>query len=61
VTLRANVALAALAAFAAFAFFLLLGGTWFAYYVRQEGVQTTHFILIGLAIAAALVVNLPLG
>jgi hypothetical protein len=51
---RANVALSA---FTVMAFVLTLGGVWFAYYIRQEGMQITHFVLIAVAIAATLVVN----
>jgi hypothetical protein len=51
---RANLALSA---FTVMAFVLTLGGVWFAYYVRQEGMQITHFVLIAVAIAATLVVN----
>jgi predicted small integral membrane protein len=51
---RANLALSA---FTGMAFVLTLGGVWFAYYIRQEGLQITHFVLIAVAIAATLAVN----
>lgn len=51
---RANLAFSA---FATMAFILTLGGSWFAYYIRQEGSQITHFVLIAVAIAAVIVVN----
>jgi hypothetical protein len=51
---RANLALSA---FTIMAFVLTLGGVWFAYYIRQEGLQITHFVLISVAIAATLAVN----
>lgn len=38
---------------------MLLGGAWFAYYIRQEGTQITHLVLIGIGIAGAVLVNLP--
>jgi predicted small integral membrane protein len=55
-TIRANLALVA---FLTLGFVLALGGAWFAYYVRQEGMQITHFVLIVIAIAAAAIVNIP--
>jgi predicted small integral membrane protein len=51
----------ALAAFAALAFVMMLGGSWFAYYIRQETVQITHFVLIVVAISGAILMNLPVG
>jgi Predicted small integral membrane protein (DUF2165) len=51
----------ALAAFAALAFILMLGGSWFAYYIRQEGVQITHFLLVVVAICGIILMNLPAG
>ncbi len=48
----------ALAALAAMVFVLALGGSWFVYYLRQEGTQITHFALLAVAIGATLVVNL---
>ncbi|CAN7569497.1 MULTISPECIES: DUF2165 family protein [Ensifer] len=50
----------ALAAFIALSLIMLLGGAWFAYYVRQETMQITHFILIGLGVAGTLLVNMPM-
>lgn len=49
----------ALAAFIAFGMIMLLGGAWFAYYIRQETMQVTHFIVIGLGVAGTLLVNMP--
>jgi predicted small integral membrane protein len=51
---RANLALSA---FTVMAFVLTLGGVWFAYYIRQEGLQITHFVLIAVAIAATIAMN----
>lgn len=48
----------ALAAFMATCFLMLVGGSWFAYYLRQDNVQLLHFALIGVAAAAMVVVNL---
>lgn len=53
---RANLALSVLALMS---FVMLLGGGWFAYHIRQEGLQLTHFTLIGLSILGAIVMNLP--
>ncbi len=52
--LRANLALAA---FLAMGFIMLLGGAWFACYIRQEGMQITHLSLIGIGIVGALIMN----
>lgn len=60
-TTAVAVANAAVAGLLVFLFVLLLGGTWFAYHARQETSQLTHFALIGVATAAAVVVNLPSG
>lgn len=49
----------ALAAFIALGLIMLLGGAWFAYYIRHETMQITHFILIGLGVAGTLLVNMP--
>ncbi|WP_457580852.1 DUF2165 family protein [Ensifer canadensis] len=49
----------ALAAFIALGLIMLTGGAWFAYYIRQESMQITHFILIGLGVAGTLLVNMP--
>jgi len=51
----ANLALTALMATC---FLMLIGGNWFAYYIRQDTVQLLHFVLIGVAAAAMAVVNL---
>lgn len=53
---RANLALSVLAFMS---FVMLLGGGWFAYHIRQEGLQLTHFTLIGLSILGVIVMNLP--
>jgi predicted small integral membrane protein len=53
---RGNLAWASLLALA---LMFTVGGAWFAYYVRQELMQTTHLVLIGLAVAGAIVNNLP--
>ena len=37
---------------------MLIGGAWFAYYIRQEGAQITHFALIGLSIGGVVLINL---
>ena len=37
---------------------MLVGGAWFAYYIRQEATQITHFVLIGLSVGALVLVNL---
>ncbi len=49
----------AFAAFIALSLVMLLGGAWFAYYIRQDTLQITHFILIGLGVAGTLLVNMP--
>lgn len=54
--LRANLALIG---FVAMGFVMLLGGAWFAYYIRQEGMQITHLVLIGVGMIGALVINAP--
>ena len=51
---RANLALSA---FLTMGFIMLLGGTWFAYYIRQEGMQLTHLLLIVIGIVGALFMN----
>jgi predicted small integral membrane protein len=53
---RTNVALSV---FAVMVFILTIGGVWFAYYFRQEGLQITHFALLAVVIVAAIVVNVP--
>lgn len=47
-----------LTALLATGFLMLVGGGWFAYYIRQEGTQITHFVLIGLSVGALVLVNL---
>jgi len=54
--LRANLALSGVLALG---FVMLLGGAWFAYYIRQEGMQITHLMLIGLGAVGALLINIP--
>lgn len=53
--LRSNLAFSGLLAMS---FILLLGGAWFVYYIRQEGTQITHLVLIGVAITGFLAGNL---
>jgi predicted small integral membrane protein len=48
----------ALSAFMATCFLMLIGGSWFAYYIRQDNVQLLHFVLIGVSALALLAVNL---
>jgi len=48
----------ALCGFIAMSLIMLLGGAWFAYYIRQEGTQITHLVLIGVGIAGAVLMNL---
>lgn len=50
----------ALTGFMALAFLLLIGGTWFAYYVFMETSQLTHFVMIGLSLIGLIFLNLPL-
>lgn len=52
-----NFANAALLAFIALASLMLVGGAWFVYYIRQEGAQITHLVMIGVGIAAVQMVN----
>lgn len=47
----------ALAAFVLMGWFLHLGGVWFAYWIKEEGLQTVHMALLILASVVALVVN----
>lgn len=46
-----------LLAFIALGSLMLAGGAWFVYYIRQEGAQITHFVMIGIGIAAVQMVN----
>ena len=47
----------ALSAFTAFLFAMHLGGLWFVYWIRQEGLQLTHIALLGRAVAAFFLFN----
>jgi hypothetical protein len=47
----------ALLAFVALGALMLVGGAWFVYYIRQEGAQITHLVMIGVGIAAVQMVN----
>lgn len=51
----------AMSSFAAFLFAMHLGGMWFAYWIRQEGLQLTHIALLVWSVAAFLLFNLPLA
>ena len=48
----AALATIALTALMATSLLMLLGGSWFAYYIRQDNLQTMHFVLIGVAAVA---------
>lgn len=48
----------ALTAFLGFTFSMLLGGLWFGYWIRQEGLQLTHLVLVLWALLAFIVFNL---
>lgn len=48
----------ALCGFISMGLIMLVGGAWFAYYIRQEGTQITHLVLIGLGIAGTVLMNL---
>ncbi|MFV3370940.1 DUF2165 family protein [Pseudomonas sp. NY15435] len=48
----------ALSAALAFLFAMLLGGLWFAYWIRQEGLQLTHLVLVIWVLLNFLVLNL---
>ena len=48
----------ALAGFLALVFVMIWGGAWFVYYVKQEGAQITHFLLLCVGLAAIIVANL---
>lgn len=47
----------ALLAFIGLGVLMLAGGAWFVYYIRQEGAQITHLVMIGVGIAAVQMVN----
>jgi predicted small integral membrane protein len=47
----------ALSAFLGFTFSMLLGGLWFGYWIRQEGLQLTHLVLVLWALLAFVVFN----
>lgn len=47
----------ALLAFIGLAGLMLVGGAWFVYYIRQEGAQMTHLVMIGVGIAAVQMMN----
>lgn len=49
----------ALAAFLALGSVMLIGGTWFGYYVKQAIVQLTHLLMLALGTGAAVLMNLP--
>lgn len=48
----------ALCGFISMSLIMLLGGAWFAYYIRQEGTQITHLVLICIGTAGAVLMNL---
>lgn len=48
-----------LSAFTAFLLAMHLGGLWFAYWIRQEGLQLTHIALLVWAVAAFFLFNTP--
>lgn len=48
----------ALSGFSAFVFAMLLGGLWFGYWIRQEGLQLTHLVLSAWALLAFALFNL---
>lgn len=47
----------ALSGFSAFVFAMLLGGLWFGYWIRQEGLQLTHLVLSIWAVVAFVLFN----
>ena len=49
----------ALAGLLLLVFIMAWGGAWFAYYIKQEGAQITHLVLMCVALAGVVVVNLP--
>lgn len=48
-----------LSAFTAFLLAMHLGGLWFGYWIRQEGLQLTHIALLVWAVAAFFLFNTP--
>ncbi|ALN63375.1 putative membrane protein [Lysobacter antibioticus] len=54
-TILANLALTALMATS---FLMAVGGSWFAYYIRQDNLQLIHFVLVAVAVLGLLAVNL---
>lgn len=48
----------ALSGFSSFVFAMLLGGLWFGYWIRQEGLQLTHLVLSVWALLAFALFNL---
>lgn len=48
----------ALSAALAFLFAMLLGGLWFGYWIRQEGLQLTHLVLVIWVLLNFLILNL---
>lgn len=51
----------ALGAFTTFLFAMHLGGLWFCYWIRQEGLQLTHLALLVWTVAAFFLFNTPWG
>lgn len=47
----------ALLAFIGLGSLMLVGGTWFVYYIKQEGTEITHLVMIGVGIAAVQMIN----
>lgn len=47
-----------MASFVTLGFFLTLSGLWFGYWIRREVLQATHLILIGVGIAASILINM---
>jgi len=54
-----SVANIAVASFIALAALMIVGGAWFAYYIRQETAQLAHLVMLGIGAAGAVLVNLP--
>ncbi|MFV0925964.1 MULTISPECIES: DUF2165 family protein [Pseudomonas] len=51
----------ALSAALGFLFAMLLGGLWFGYWIRQEGLQLTHLALVVWVVLSFMVFNLQWG